>query len=542
MLIRYLLCVPLFLIGCGQGQNNSGNRRAVQLEAGSAMNDAPPPSIDMPPPENSQNPGVKSKLSQLDAVATGLAMTPIPVAAIRTVAVNKDGSLIAMGNGEGEIAIWSEAEGKYVHNWVAHDHWVFDLVFDSNSKKLISAGGDNLTKIWAVDGWKELHSFADHDDDVHGAAITADSRLLITVGDDMNVVVRDLNSGKVTKLQGHEAQVTSVVLSPDGKRAYSSSRDQTIRVWDLEKLAEVAVLEGHEEDVLHLALDRSGDYLASASYDGTVKIWSTEKLAVEKTLVVPDVWMLAVEFSKDASIVFTGSKDGLVRAFDRKTTAELWQTNATSAVSDLVLMPSGKRFIASTSASGMNIYDFTPNQVATVRHVTRQKTPPPVRESITTQEYLNMHNALLFEQDTPDWGKRVGLLAIHGDIWTRYLLEDLETESLLAPKQELARRLRDKLQARPLWPAIELGLGAFWGRLAVAEQHGMRIAQPLKEWVETETREWKDQTENQASELLLIEKQILIQLKSLDQTSQDSKTIEEVNEEILKRLHAILDE
>ncbi len=548
MLIRSLLCIPLLLTGCGQEQRQTENRPQVQMEAGSALSENPPPTLDFPMPKLLLEPEAKIAPVQLDPVATGLAMKPIPVAAIRTVAVNKDGTLIAMGTGEGEISIWSEAEEKFIHSWIAHDHWVFDLTFDSTSKKLISAGADNLTKIWSVNGWKELHSFEDHDDDVHGVAISADSRLLVTGSDDMTVAVRDLKSGKVMKLEGHEAQVTSIVLSPDGKRAYSSSRDQTIRVWDLEKLEEIAALEGHREDVLHLAIDRSGKFLASASYDGTVRIWSTENkpivpvLAFERIFSVVGVWMLAVEFSKDASMVFVGSKDGLVRAIDRKTGNKLWHFNANSPVSDLALMPNGKRFIASTSASGMSIYDFTPEEVETVRHVTRRKTPSPMIDPITTQEYLNMHNALLYEQDAPNWGKRVGLLAIHGDIWTRYLLEDLETESLPAPKQELVRRLRDKLQARPLWPAIELELGMFWGRLAIAEQQEMKVAKPLKEWVETETREWKSQTENQASELLLIEKQILIQLKSLEQTPQDGKTRAELNDEILKRLHAILDE
>ena len=35
-------------------------------------------------------------------------------------------------------------------------------------------------------------------------------------------------------LTGHEDRVTSVAVTPDGRRAVSASDDRTVRVWDLE--------------------------------------------------------------------------------------------------------------------------------------------------------------------------------------------------------------------------------------------------------------------------------------------------------------------
>jgi WD40 repeat protein len=47
--------------------------------------------------------------------------------------------------------------------------------------------------------------------------------------------VWDLEAGRETlTLRGHENWVTSVALSGDGKRLFSGSLDQTIKVWDLE--------------------------------------------------------------------------------------------------------------------------------------------------------------------------------------------------------------------------------------------------------------------------------------------------------------------
>lgn len=76
----------------------------------------------------------------------------------------------------------------------------------------------------------------------------------------------------IAELKGHEAGVTWVVFTPDGKKLLSASHDKTVRVWDWRKGENDLVLEGHEDSVRCLAL-LSDSRVASASWDGTVRIW-----------------------------------------------------------------------------------------------------------------------------------------------------------------------------------------------------------------------------------------------------------------------------
>ena len=56
----------------------------------------------------------------------------------------------------------------------------------------------------------------------------------------------DLEAGKETlTLRGHTSAVTSLALSGDGKRLFSGSYDETIKVWDLEAGKEILTLRGH---------------------------------------------------------------------------------------------------------------------------------------------------------------------------------------------------------------------------------------------------------------------------------------------------------
>lgn len=51
-----------------------------------------------------------------------------------------------------------------------------------------------------------------------------------------DVKVWDAEKGQeLLTLKGHSASVNSACFSPDGKRLASASRDQTVKVWSLDK-------------------------------------------------------------------------------------------------------------------------------------------------------------------------------------------------------------------------------------------------------------------------------------------------------------------
>jgi WD40 repeat protein len=70
----------------------------------------------------------------------------------------------------------------------------------------------------------------------------------------------------------HDAWVTSLAFSPDGKYVVSGSKDNTARVWESSTGNEVARLI-HGDTVSSVAFSPDGRYVVSGSEDKTLRIW-----------------------------------------------------------------------------------------------------------------------------------------------------------------------------------------------------------------------------------------------------------------------------
>src|SRR5437879_6324517 len=61
------------------------------------------------------------------------------------------------------------------------------------------------------------------------------------------------------RLAGHHGSVMAVAFSPDGKVLASSSRDKTIKLWDVATGALIRTLTEHTADVYDVAFSPKGD-------------------------------------------------------------------------------------------------------------------------------------------------------------------------------------------------------------------------------------------------------------------------------------------
>ena len=109
-------------------------------------------------------------------------------------------------------------------------------------------------------------------------SFSSDGKTLASGSRDNTIKLWNVETGKeIRTLSGHNEGVTSVSFSSDGKTLASGSEDKTIKLWNVETGKEIRSLSGHNSSVLSVSFSSDGKTLASGSDDKTIKLWNGDK-------------------------------------------------------------------------------------------------------------------------------------------------------------------------------------------------------------------------------------------------------------------------
>jgi len=171
---------------------------------------------------------------------------------------------------------------------------------------------------------------------------------------DKTIKQYDIRTEKIVQsLQGHNKWVTTVILLPNGNPA-SGSFDKTIKIWDQFTGMCLHTLKGHAGAIHALCCWK--DKLLSASQDKTIKIWRVDEAECMATLgALSEVH--ALEMVADTQCI-SGSQDGKIKLWNLETKACI-KTLAIHRNSINVLKKVAKTWIASGSSDHtIKITDF----------------------------------------------------------------------------------------------------------------------------------------------------------------------------------------
>jgi WD40 repeat protein len=136
----------------------------------------------------------------------------------------------------------------------------------------------------------------------------------VTGGNDDKVKIWSNDGSLLHTCSGHSSDITNVKVSPDNLYVVSSSKDNTIKIWDLTTGIEIKTITGHTGDVNSVDLSPDGSKIVSASADSTCKIWNFTTGNLITTFGVLDSGAVnTVAWSPNGDKIITGnSKSDLV--------------------------------------------------------------------------------------------------------------------------------------------------------------------------------------------------------------------------------------
>ena len=201
-----------------------------------------------------------------------------------------------------------------------HTKTIRALAITPDGSKALSSSEDGTIKVWDLEDEALLMTLSGHIYEGSDAlAISDDGKRAVCVESGKKLNVLDLESGTVLhsdmggQTHGHTDLITSMDIfrTAEGLRAVSGSKDNTVKVWDLDQGTLIRTLTGHSQMVNAVAA--RGSLAASVSDDGTLKVWNlSANPEGSRTIEFAFERLNTFAVHKLSERLFTGGIDGLL--------------------------------------------------------------------------------------------------------------------------------------------------------------------------------------------------------------------------------------
>lgn len=312
--------------------------------------------------------------------------------AVTSASFSSNGRLVVTTSRDRTARVWDLSSPKSaVRVLERHTDWVERAEFSANGRWVMTASRDGTALLWDLPDPQSTPSVLGRASVTIGpslgekgeqektigypvANLSKDGRQLVAASDDTNKAwVWDLSNPRPSAraLDGSDRPVRSAEFSDDGRRVVTTSRDGSVRVWDLASRQPTAtVLAG--PPALHAMFSPDGRRVVASSSDGTAWIWElSDQPSVATQFVVEDVKRFGPTRVMISSIKMKFSADG----------QRLLTTSHSDSLGQIFEIPSQELLIGRVKASLTRCLSLAQEEALGVR-----TSPPSVREQQVTPE------------------------------------------------------------------------------------------------------------------------------------------------------------
>ncbi|KAH0791134.1 WD repeat protein [Histomonas meleagridis] len=216
---------------------------------------------------------------------------------------------------------------KPYQNLQGHQTNVTDLFFDGN--RLYSCSEDETWKIWDPSQSRPIASFMTGCC-LNTICLMCENKLVLTGNDNGKVEVWNSQNGKLlSSTRFSQKAIRSIVPSNHENDAIIGCQDGTVVIASVTPTAvtELRRVQAHDAFITRVAASPDGKLFATASSDSTAKLWWTETCELAHKLEDQSQtrWVWDVAFTPNSQFVCTGGTDKVCRVWNAQTGALLRQ-------------------------------------------------------------------------------------------------------------------------------------------------------------------------------------------------------------------------
>jgi WD40 repeat protein len=245
---------------------------------------------------------------------------------INAVAFSPNG-LMASGDSANNIHLWNQSSSIKIKAHTGLFAGVKSLVFSSDGKHFVSAGGDATVKLWDVKTGNIIYIFRGHKKSVNSVAIAPNGKFIASGSSDNTVILWDLHTGKILNTFNTDSKVNSVAFSPDGEFIATGGEGYNIKLWEAISGTEICTLDSEnlvKDGVFNVisvkcvAFSPNGEILATSSYNNDIKLWDVNTKQEICTLKGHLGKVNSLVFSFSGRTLYSGSDDKTIKIWGYK--------------------------------------------------------------------------------------------------------------------------------------------------------------------------------------------------------------------------------
>ena len=197
--------------------------------------------------------------------------------------------------------------------------------FSTNGEYLVLHGGNSEIGSFIIydgnSGKELLKDEATHTGAIFHAVISPDETLMATSSRDGTLRFWNLKTmGNYGKVMNHDVEAWKGVFSPDQTKFACFTSNSEIGIWDIETGILTHSFIKHENPVTMTAFSKDGQFLYSGSTNGQIHKWKLNESSRLPILFTHDHKLLNIQVDQKTGLVVTSAEDGTVKVWNPKTT------------------------------------------------------------------------------------------------------------------------------------------------------------------------------------------------------------------------------
>jgi len=234
----------------------------------------------------------------------------------RSLALAPDGRLLAIGLGDGTIALFDAELRPAGEPLAGHTDAVVSLAFDEAGARLASASHDGTARVFDVLERTTLAVFEAHEARVDAVAFLPGGRVASGSADETvrAWAVADPSAATVVRMP---SRVYCLQVLPGGERMLVGCADGGLRLVETTSDRPLFTLNGHEDPIDDMVLGPNG-LLATGGGMQAVRLWDVSQAERLDRMSMDGVKAYECVYSPDGATIVGAARDGSLRAWDAR--------------------------------------------------------------------------------------------------------------------------------------------------------------------------------------------------------------------------------